>query len=305
MRVIVVGMGIQGKKRLAIAGKDAVGTVDPVGAAQFKNIQDVPINSYDAALVCTPDGAKFEILEYLASNKKHALVEKPLLTSNPDEITKIANLAEKNRVTMYTAYNHRFEPHIMRMKETIDSGKLGKIYMARFFYGNGTARDVRNSVWRDKGMGVLPDLGSHLLDMGLFLFGEVPSLETSEFKPWSFDCFENKSLDHFLFGSAKTDSAPQLTFEATLLSYRNSFFADVYGENGSAHINCLCKWGPSIFTYRKRVLPSGKPDQEHHTLECADPTWAIEYDYFKNLCGTGQTNLKNDQWINKTLNYLS
>ena len=32
------------------------------------------------------------------------------------------------------------------------------------FYGNGTARLVRDSAWRDQGAGVLPDLGSHLLD---------------------------------------------------------------------------------------------------------------------------------------------
>jgi scyllo-inositol 2-dehydrogenase (NADP+) len=30
MRVVVVGLGVQGNKRLAIAGKDAVATVDPV-----------------------------------------------------------------------------------------------------------------------------------------------------------------------------------------------------------------------------------------------------------------------------------
>ena len=30
MRVIVLGLGIQGRKRLAVAGPDAVGSVDPV-----------------------------------------------------------------------------------------------------------------------------------------------------------------------------------------------------------------------------------------------------------------------------------
>lgn len=306
MRVVVVGMGIQGKKRKAIAGSQCVATIDPVGAADYKRIEDVPLNIYDAALVCTPDEPKFHILSYLASNKKHSLVEKPLLTKTESQISELAAIAEKNRVTVYTAYNHRFEPHIVRMKETIENGKLGRIYMGRFFYGNGTARDVRDSVWRDQGMGVLPDLGSHLLDMGLFLFGGVEALENVKFKPYSFNKYENNSLDHFLFGTVEREKgAPNLTFEATLLSYRNSFFADVYGELGSAHINCLCKWGPSIFTYRKRVLPSGKPDQEHHTLECSDPTWAIEYDFFKKLCQTGQTNLKNDKWISKNLQLLS
>ena len=50
------------------------------------------------------------------------------------------------------------------MRELIVSGELGEIYSCRMFYGNGTARLVRESDWRDQGAGVLPDLGSHLLD---------------------------------------------------------------------------------------------------------------------------------------------
>jgi hypothetical protein len=87
----------------------------------------------------------------------------------------------------------------------------------------------------------------------------------------------------------------------TLLSWRNSFRADVIGELGSAHIDCLCKWGPSVFTYRKRVLPSGRPDEESHTLVCADPTWEMEYEHFKRLCQRPETNLDTDIWINSVL----
>ena len=43
----------------------------------------------------------------------------------------------------YTAYNHRFEPHFVRMREVIASGELGALYHCRMFYGNGTARLVR------------------------------------------------------------------------------------------------------------------------------------------------------------------
>jgi scyllo-inositol 2-dehydrogenase (NADP+) len=311
MRSIVVGLGIQGSKRLRIAGDEAAGTVDPINPkADFKTIFEVPLTSYDAALVCTPDDVKFELLNYLVKNQKHVLVEKPLLTKNSDEIKKLNLLAKENRVTVYTAYNHRFEPHFMALKKAIEGGSLGKIHMARFFYGNGTARDVRNSAWRDTGHGVLPDLGSHLLDTALFLFGGLQKMNQEKFAPWSFNTFENKSLDHFIFGSEPTKISeprnnPLLIFEATLLSWRNSFTADVYGDMGSAHINSLCKWGPSTFTLRKRVLPSGKPDQDHHTLECCDPTWALEYDYFKKLCVTNATNLENDEWINNTLNHLA
>ncbi len=299
MKVVIVGLGIQGAKRFTIVKSDAVATVDPVNPeARFRNIEEVPLESFDAALVCTPDAVKVGLLEYLLGHGKHVLVEKPLLSENEESLYRLERLACASGVTCYTAYNHRFEPHVVRLKELLDSGALGTVYLARFFYGNGTARDVKLSLWRDKGLGVLPDLGSHLLDMALFLFGD--SLE--QFEPWSFNRFENHSLDHVLFGST---GASVVEMEASLLSWRNTFTVDVFGEFGSAHIHGLCKWGPSSFTVRKRALPSGKPDEETATVECPDPTWAAEYQHFKGLCATGESVLKNAFWVNSVLNGLA
>ena len=190
MRTIVVGLGVQGKKRLNIAGSDVIHTVDPISkAADFKSIFDVPHESFKAALCCIPDQPKFELLSYLLKNKKHVLVEKPLWVENSNDIKKLQKLAIENNVQCYTAYNHRFEPHLQKMRSIINSGELGKIYRCRLFYGNGTARLVRNSQWRDKGAGVLPDLGSHLLDTVLYWFG-YPSCD---YKITSCSTFENKS----------------------------------------------------------------------------------------------------------------
>jgi 23S rRNA pseudouridine1911/1915/1917 synthase len=81
--------------------------------------------------------------------------------------------------------------------------------------------------------------------------------------------------------------------------------ADIAAENGSAHIQSLCKWGPSTFTVRDRKLPSGRPDEETVTLVQADPTWKIEYWHFKKLCESGGGNIDNDIWINDVLARLS
>src|SRR6267142_1446235 len=125
MRIAVVGLGVQGHKRRAAAGGECVATVDPVNPeAQHRRIEDVPLASYAAALVCTPDDAKIELLAYLLAQKKHLLVEKPLF-GRPEELHKLKALAAQNRVTCYTAYNHRFEPHFVRMKALLDSGRLG------------------------------------------------------------------------------------------------------------------------------------------------------------------------------------
>ncbi len=59
MKVIVVGYGVQGHKRLRVAGEDAVGIVDPVAPeAHWRRLEEVPVDRFDAAIVCTPDAPK-------------------------------------------------------------------------------------------------------------------------------------------------------------------------------------------------------------------------------------------------------
>jgi predicted dehydrogenase len=301
MRVIVVGYGVQGKKRLRVAGGDAVGVVDPVSPdAKWRDVQAVPLDAYDAALVCTPDAPKVEILRHLLRHGKHALVEKPLHAGGEQDLMELERLARGTGAACYTAYNHRFEPHYVRMRDLVQSGVLGRIYSCRMFYGNGTARLVRESEWRDQEAGVLADLGSHLLDTARFWFGDIGS----DFRLLSASRFENRAPDHVTIDSQT--SQPRLQFEMTLLSWRNHFTCDVLAENGTAHIRSLCKWGPTTFTHRRRVLPSGRPPEESVTLVQDDPTWTLEYDHFKRLVGTGQTtDLGNDRWLLRVLGRLS
>ena len=91
----------------------------------------------------------------------------------------------------------------------------------------------------------------------------------------------------------------------TLLSWRNHFTCDVFAEKGSAHIESLCKWGPSRFMRRTRVLPSGRPLEEEVTLVQPDPTWAAEYAHFSALCREGAAaDLGTDLWLNRLLRRL-
>jgi len=301
MKAIVVGLGVQGHKRRKFAGADYVACVDPVNSeADYKRVEDVPLADYDAALCCIPDEPKVEILTYLLENGKHVLVEKPLWAPTDAEIESLQMIARAKNVICYTAYNHRFEPHFVRMAELVRSGDLGEIYRCRMFYGNGTARLVRESAWRDKGAGVLPDLASHLLDTATFWFGPLGD----GFRVTSASRFENKAPDHVVLANEET--RPKLEFEMTLLQWRNHFTCDILAEKGTAHIESLCKWGPSTFTKRTRILPSGRPPEDAVTLVQDDPTWAIEYAYFKDLCDSGAaTDLGQDIWLNRTIRNLS
>lgn len=302
MRVVVVGYGVQGRKRLRVAGDDAVGVVDPVAAdAGWRDLCEVPLDRFDAALVCTPDEPKLALLRHLLGHGKHVLVEKPLHAEREDALRELEATARRAGAVCYTAYNHRFEPHFVRLRDAVASGALGRLYRCRMFYGNGTARLVRDSAWRDRGAGVLPDLGSHLIDTARFWFGENVG---EDFRVTSVSRFENRAPDHVVVASESAH--PKLELEMTLLSWRNHFTCDLFAEHGTVHIDSLCKWGPATFTRRTRVLPSGRPSEETATLIEPDPTWTAEYAHFKRLCAArAPADLGNDRWLHRVLGRLA
>ena len=249
-----------------------------------------------ATIVSKIPKPQFVKLKYSGGKK----IKGTLLTFENEQIRELEELALENQVICYTAYNHRFEPHFIRMHDLIRSGSLGKIYSCRMFYGNGTARLVRNSVWRDQGIGVLSDLGSHLLDTCRFWFGH----ETGPFKLISANRFENKAPDHVVI-STSGNQQPRIELEMTLCMWRNHFTCDILAEKGTAHIESLCKWGPNSFTHRKRVLPSGRPPETQITLVQSDPTWVSEYDYFKNLVKSkASSDLSIDFWLQTQIRIL-
>ena len=88
----------------------------------------------------------------------------------------------------------------------------------------------------------------------------------------------------------------------TYFMWRNNFTCDILAEKGSVHINSLCKWGPSVFTYRKRIFPSGKPKEKKKILIQKDPTWLSEFRYYKDLVYQKKiTDFSKDIWIQKQI----
>jgi scyllo-inositol 2-dehydrogenase (NADP+) len=297
MRTIVIGLGVQGNKRQLFAGNDFRFSVDPLNdKATFKNLEKVDSHSFDSALLCVPDALKFDYVKKLVTNGKHVLIEKPFNLSSL-QLKEIADLAKKTKTTVYVAYNHRFEPHWITAKNLIEKGEIGKIYKLNLFYGNGTAELVKSSLWRDKDLGVIPDLASHLFDLVDFWFG----LNQFDIQVISLNKFENNAYDNAVI---KLVGSPEVILEISLLSWRNNFRAELVGSEGSINLDSLCKWGPSQLTIRNRKRPSGKPDEEISTLVCSDPTWEAEYRHFVNLIdssnlGNLESNLKISQLFDK------
>ena len=129
MRVVVAGLGVQGHKRRRIAGADFVAaSIRSTRTPTIGDHRDVPLDDYDAVLACIPDEPKIELLTYCSQRQARAGREAAVGAERQRHRRRSRRCARAQRRRLYTAYNHRFEPHFVRMRDLIASGELGAIY---------------------------------------------------------------------------------------------------------------------------------------------------------------------------------
>jgi predicted dehydrogenase len=297
VRYLLVGLGNIGQKRRAILGERCVATVDPYNADADYSFPDAcPSGQYESVVLAVPNQVKLELLEHFLDLGKHVLLEKPLLFPDRALAERLDDLARERSAIWYTSYNHRFEPLIEALKGELNRERIGRLYFGRLFYGNGTVGNVVGT-WRDQGLGVLEDLGSHLLDLAGHLLG----YRGHEFTATVLQRQEAESYDRVVLTSADG----RLELEGTFLCWKNTFGIDLYGEHGSLHVHGLPKWGPSELIVRERVRPSGVPRETRETAEGRDVTWERDLAHFERLPAQGRTSMENDWWISHTLKSLA
>ena len=117
------------------------------GVKTFVNINEVIKENFDGFTVATPVKTHYEIAKYLIEHGNHVLVEKPI-TINVREAKELKILADKQNVNLMVGHVLLFHPAIMKIKELIDSGKIGKL---QYIYSNrlnlGTVRTEENILW--------------------------------------------------------------------------------------------------------------------------------------------------------------
>lgn len=129
---------------------------------------------------CTPNYLHKDILIDAVRAGKHVYCEKPL-AMNLREAKEILEVIRGSQVKHQMVFQYRFVPAMMRAKQLVDAGFLGKIFHFRASYlHSGYIDPLRPISWRlDKkksGGGALFDLGSHALDTVRFLLGDFESV---------------------------------------------------------------------------------------------------------------------------------
>ena len=136
----------------------------------------------DAVLICLPHYLHAEYVTLAAAVGKHVLCEKPMAPTLED-CDAMINATAKAGVKFMVAENHRFLPAHRTLKDIIERGLLGDVYLGRTYEGAfcPPAQFLDPDCWHftcDKGGGgVLADQGVHKFAMLNWLLGKVESAQ--------------------------------------------------------------------------------------------------------------------------------
>lgn len=166
----------------AICGRDAAAVqaaADRFGWESHETDAMALINRSDIDLVdvSSPGWAHKDQVLAAARAGKHILCEKPI-ANNLADAKAMAEAVRQAGVRSFVMFNYRRVPALTLARQLIQAGELGEIRHFRAFYLQDWISDPSfPMVWRlDKdqaGSGSLGDIGSHIIDMGRFLVGEI------------------------------------------------------------------------------------------------------------------------------------
>ncbi len=193
VRIAVVGCGHIGTRHLHVITAEprstVVGYYDTATAACERAREIVPeAHAYgsfaelladpnvDVVSICTPHGLHAEFSVAAAEAGKHVLVEKPMSLNHADA-ERMITAARVNCVRMFVVKQNRFNAPVRLVKQALELGKLGKVYLAQCnVLWNRHQEYYAQSEWRgDRQLegGVLHTQVSHFLDLLIWWFGDV------------------------------------------------------------------------------------------------------------------------------------
>jgi len=264
MRVLVVGHGLIGKIRARglVSLRDShgvrvAGTVDPLprpadaygGAPHYATLDDVPLDSFDAAVLAVPHHLARPFGLRLLAAGKPLLVEKPLGVS-AHEAHALLEASRSVRLPSFVGYNYRFMPGVRTAVENARAGSLGTLRSIDMILGHGGHPPVAND-WKLlpelAGGGGLIDPGVHLLDLLLLLAPDVKphaAAATSGF--WKTGIEEDVVA---LLGRERLLA----TVRSSRIRWVNIFRVEIVGEDGYALVEGRGgTYGPQVLRLGRR-----------------------------------------------------
>jgi len=164
------------------------------------------------AIVCTPNKSHFDVAKQCLLAGRHVVVDKPM-TVTAAQAQELVDLAAARGLHLFAFHNRRWDGDFLTVKQVLASGELGRLVT---FEGRWDRyRPVpRENTWKETaevGTGMLLDLGPHLVDQALALFGR-PSAVTGEVSTLR----DNSAVDDAFFITLHYNDGPWRGLRARL-----------------------------------------------------------------------------------------
>lgn len=289
IRTAIIGYGLSGRvfhapllMALDAFSVTAIVTSDPL--KQVQAARDFPLakilsnadalfqsalSDVDLVVIASPNTAHFPLAKTALELDCHVVVEKPF-TVTAEEGLKLAKLAKEKALSLSVYHNRRWDGDFLTVKSLVASGKLGKLVHFESHFDR-YRPEFKPGAWREAelpGSGILYDLGSHLIDQALYLFGMPEALYCELLNQ------KGGAVDDGFWLSLHYPQGPRVILCSSSLVKEPSARFTLYGTEGAFVKYGLDPQEPII----KTLITSAESEEDYKALQLrlTSANWGLE-----------------------------
>lgn len=220
IRFAVVGCGHIGKRHAEMVVRDP--GAELVALCDIRPREELGIEAYPVAFfsdmtsllqsgldidvinICVPNGLHAELAIQAIESGHHVVIEKPMALQVQDA-ERVLQTSLKYQKEVFCVMQNRYSPPSVWIKQMIDSGRLGKIYLVQLnCFWNRDERYYKPGGWHGDACldgGTLFTQFSHFIDIMYWLFGDIQHIQArfADFNHQQLTDFEDSGLVTFEF----------------------------------------------------------------------------------------------------------
>ena len=252
----------------------------------------------DVVDICTPNNLHLDMIEKAVKAGKHILCEKPLAV-NVEEAEKISALTKNNKKCYGMVFNNRHLPSVIRARQIVEEGKLGRILSFRSVYRHSSGTDPNKAAgWKQNkdicGAGVLFDLGSHAIDLLNCVLGNGKENKITSVKSVSQIGFETRcgsdgkpwktNAEEAIYMIATLEGGAVGTIEASKINVgaNDDLTLEIFGTDGSLKFDLMNPNYLEFYDNKAQGTPIGGY-KGYTKIECVNRLDTVEGSVFPGM----------------------
>src|SRR5438034_1314926 len=165
---------VQGLRLTTIVQRSGGDAPDPRYAdVEFvRGVDELLTRAIDLVVIATPNASHHPIAKQCLLAGRHVVIDKPF-TTTVAEAEELVQLGVAKRRVLSVYQNRRYVGDFVTLRQLLSDGALGRVTTFESHFDR-FRPELRPSAWREQpqpGSGIWFDLGAHLLDQALVLFG--------------------------------------------------------------------------------------------------------------------------------------